>query len=105
MHWLYLAELRVSAVASSEYSVASSPLTRQSTFFSTLLLWQEGFIWEKALHQNGYSLPAADNSLFFKFCSVSFFPIFAPAGLARPAPAELPQDRKVARVGGCSGAM
>jgi len=24
---------------------------------------------------------------------------------ARPAPAELPQDRKVARVGGCSGAM
>ena len=33
------------------------------------------------------------------------FPIFAPAGLARPAPAELPQDRKVARVGGCSGAM
>lgn len=32
-------------------------------------------------------------------------PIFAPAGLARPAPAELPQDRKVARVGGCSGAM
>ena len=31
--------------------------------------------------------------------------IFAAAGLARPAPAELPQDRKVARVGGCSGAM
>lgn len=26
-------------------------------------------------------------------------------GLTRPAPAELPQDRKVARVGGCSGAM
>ena len=25
---------------------------------------------------------------------------FAPAGLTRPAPAELPQDRKVARVGG-----
>jgi len=25
--------------------------------------------------------------------------------LVRPAPAELPQDRKVARVGGCSGAM
>lgn len=25
---------------------------------------------------------------------------FAPAGLARPAPVELPQDRKVARVGG-----
>jgi len=23
----------------------------------------------------------------------------------RPAPAELPQDRKIARVGGCSGAM
>ena len=23
----------------------------------------------------------------------------------RPAPAELPQDRKVARVGGCSGAI
>jgi len=34
-----------------------------------------------------------------------FLLIFAPAGLARPAPAELPQDRKVARVGGCSGAM
>ena len=32
-------------------------------------------------------------------------PIFAAAGLTRPAPAELPQDRKVARVGGCSGAM
>jgi hypothetical protein len=32
-------------------------------------------------------------------------PIFAPAGLIRPAPAELPQDRKIARVGGCSGAM
>jgi hypothetical protein len=28
-----------------------------------------------------------------------------PAGLTRPAPAELPQDRKIARVGGCSGAM
>lgn len=28
-----------------------------------------------------------------------------PAGLTRPAPAEPPQDRKVARVGGCSGAM
>jgi len=25
--------------------------------------------------------------------------------LIRPAPAELPQDRKVARVGSCSGAM
>ena len=25
--------------------------------------------------------------------------------LIRPAPAELPQDRKVARVGGCSGAI
>ena len=32
-------------------------------------------------------------------------PIFAAAGLIRPAPAELPQDRKIARVGGCSGAM
>ena len=32
--------------------------------------------------------------------------IFAPwVGLIRPAPAELPQDRKVARVGGCSGAI
>jgi len=28
-----------------------------------------------------------------------------PASLIRPAPAELPQDRNVARVGGCSGAM
>jgi len=27
------------------------------------------------------------------------------ASLIRPAPAEFPQDRKVARVGGCSGAM
>jgi len=27
------------------------------------------------------------------------------AGLTRPAPAEPSQDRKVARVGGCSGAM
>lgn len=26
-------------------------------------------------------------------------------GLTRSAPAELPQDRKVARVSGCSGAM
>ncbi|MEY4660627.1 MAG: hypothetical protein RLZZ42_579 [Bacteroidota bacterium] len=26
--------------------------------------------------------------------------IFAMAGLTRPAPAEIPQDRKVARVGG-----
>gem|GEM_PF-4655502 len=32
-------------------------------------------------------------------------PIFAPAGLTRPAPTELPQGRKAARVGGCSGAM
>jgi hypothetical protein len=31
--------------------------------------------------------------------------IFATRKPARPAPAELPQDRKVARVGGCSGAM
>ncbi len=30
---------------------------------------------------------------------------FAPASLVRPAPAELPQDRKVARVGGRSGAI
>ena len=32
---------------------------------------------------------------------------FAPprASLTRPAPAELPQVRKEARVGGCSGAM
>jgi len=28
-----------------------------------------------------------------------------PASLIRPAPTELPQDRNVARVGGCSGAM
>jgi len=28
-----------------------------------------------------------------------------PAGLTRPAPAESSQDRKVARVSGCSGAM
>ena len=27
------------------------------------------------------------------------------ASLIRPAPAEFPQDRKVARVGGCSGAI
>jgi len=32
-------------------------------------------------------------------------PIFAPAGLARPAPAELPQGGNAARVSGCSGAM
>ncbi|MEY4292133.1 MAG: hypothetical protein RIQ61_510, partial [Bacteroidota bacterium] len=32
--------------------------------------------------------------------------IFAvPVGLIRSAPAELPQDRNVARVGGCSVAM
>ena len=31
--------------------------------------------------------------------------IFAAAGLARPAPAELPQGGNAARVGGCSGAM
>ena len=30
---------------------------------------------------------------------------FAPANRARPAPAELPQGRKAARVGSCSGAM
>jgi len=36
---------------------------------------------------------------------ISNHPIFAAAGLIRPAPAELPQDRKIARVGGCSGAM
>jgi hypothetical protein len=35
----------------------------------------------------------------------SFFYTFALASLVRPAPAELPQDRKVARVGGRSGAM
>lgn len=29
----------------------------------------------------------------------------ARASLIRPAPTESPQDRKVARVGGCSGAM
>ena len=31
---------------------------------------------------------------------MNFFYIFAVAGLTRPAPAEIPQDRKVARVGG-----
>jgi len=31
--------------------------------------------------------------------------IFAAAGLARPAPAELPQGRNAARTSGCSGAM
>jgi len=31
--------------------------------------------------------------------------IFAPASLIRPAPAEPPQGRKAARVGGRSGAM
>lgn len=39
------------------------------------------------------------------FQCAPFPAIFAAAGLTRPAPAELPQDRKVARVGGCSGAM
>jgi hypothetical protein len=32
--------------------------------------------------------------------------VFLPGvSLIRPAPAELPQDRKVARVGSCSGAI
>ncbi len=35
----------------------------------------------------------------------AIFHTFALASLVRPAPAELPQDRKVARVGGRSGAM
>jgi hypothetical protein len=35
----------------------------------------------------------------------SIFDIFAPAGLTRPAPAQPPQGRKAARIGGCSGAM
>jgi hypothetical protein len=34
-----------------------------------------------------------------------FFYTFAATSLVRPAPAELPQDRKVARVGGRSGAI
>jgi hypothetical protein len=35
----------------------------------------------------------------------NLFILLRPGKSARPAPAELPQDRKVARVGGCSGAM
>jgi len=37
----------------------------------------------------------------------NFFPslTFASAGLTRPAPAEPPQGRNTARIGGCSGAM
>ena len=48
---------------------------------------------------------------FFQFahlhiCTFAHYPLYLQqAGLTRPAPAELPQDRKVARVGGCSGAM
>ncbi len=44
-------------------------------------------------------------SIYSTVFSIGKTPIFATAGLARPAPAELPQDRKIARVGGCSGAM
>jgi len=54
------------------------------------------------------------NTAFFKIFIESFkiclevnaivLPL-QPARLIRPAPAELPQDRNVARVGGCSGAM
>jgi len=34
-----------------------------------------------------------------------YFVLLYGVSLIRPAPAELPQDRKIARVGGCSGAM
>jgi hypothetical protein len=40
------------------------------------------------------------------FVFIEKLPTFAPwASLIRPAPVELPQDRKVARVDGCSGAI
>jgi len=49
------------------------------------------------------------NRIIFQFLPFSYLQLFsttfAVANRARPAPAELPQDRKVARVGGCSGAM
>jgi len=61
------------------------------------------------LMPNGYSqLPFFKlNQQLFTFCfSLNLHsPIFAPAGLARPAPAELPQGGNAARVSGCSGAM
>ena len=36
---------------------------------------------------------------------LAFFYFCGGVSLVRPAPAKLPQDRNVARVGGCSGAM
>ena len=36
---------------------------------------------------------------------VLFVVLLLGVSLIRPAPAELPQDRKVARVGSCSGAI
>ena len=60
--------------------------------------------------KNSFS-PSKDFFLVFKTFrkQVLNFPfdpyLCAPAGLTRPAPAELPQGRKAARVGGCSGAM
>jgi hypothetical protein len=50
--------------------------------------------------------PLPEGFIFFRVWELEHqYVIFAPGKPARPAPAELPQDRKVARVGGCSGAM
>ena len=45
------------------------------------------------------------NTLLIFVCSPKSITFAVRASLIRPAPAELPQDRKVARVGGCSGAI
>jgi hypothetical protein len=58
--------------------------------------------------------PAAANRVFVTLCANSLIKnhenisptlTFAAAGLTRPAPAETPQGRNTARIGGCSGAM
>jgi len=58
------------------------------------------------VYMNTDSQEISDSPIFFS--TVYFYtdyPTFAAAGRTRPAPAELPQGRKVARVSGRSGAM
>jgi len=59
----------------------------------------------KIFHRKDAKAQGINLTLVHPFRNSQLLLSLPPGKPARPAPAELPQDRKVARVGGCSGAM
>jgi hypothetical protein len=62
-------------------------------------------LWNAARWSLTYMTPVWRRKIKNLLSNSNLFILLRPGKPARPAPAELPQDRKVARVGGCSGAM